>query len=87
MRAIYKYTLPYDCVAYLSKSLPSDYSIVQFGFQNEHPTIWAEVDTEAAETLAVFRICATGEELGEGWYYLGTADHGPYVWHLYQVPA
>jgi hypothetical protein len=86
MKTIYKYPLGFnEGVAETKLSLPSGFVVRQFAMQNGEPTFWAEVDTEARKSAAIFRILGTGHPIPENGHYIATCFDGPFVWHLFQL--
>lgn len=67
--------------------MPWDAEVCTFQFQNGVPCIWAIVDPGASKVVRRFQIFGTGHEipaLNEG-CYVGTAQEGPFVWHLFEL--
>jgi len=84
MRRVYKY--PLELTAHpQSVTMPGDAAVVHFAMQGDTPTIWAIVDPiSSAREMRNFVIRGTGHDLDEELHYIGTAFHGPLVWHLFE---
>ncbi len=86
-QVIYKY--PLALTPAQSIYLPEGAKILHFGNQNEIPTLWVEVDPDAAVELRYFRMVGTGHKSPTDIMsvYIGTAsfNSGYLVWHLYEV--
>lgn len=64
--------------------MPSDSIVLRFAMQDGGPCVWAEVDPEAETIMKEFVIVGTGRKLPAGLFrYVGSAEDGPFVWHLY----
>jgi hypothetical protein len=83
MTLIYKY--PLRLGAKRPISMPCGARILAVQNQQEVPTLWAEVDSEADEEFRTFHCVATGNE-PEGNVYLGTLQfsNGQLVFHIYE---
>lgn len=84
MRRVYKY--PLGLVAHPQLvTLPQDAVIVHFAMQGDIPTFWAIVDPYSSLMQAKnFVIRGTGHDLDKELQYIGTTQHGPLVWHLFE---
>lgn len=89
MRTVHKKTL--DLTAGTQRvQLPVDAEIVRVHAQHDLPTIWYETDTDTTHVmLHSIKVIGTGSEVPADWIYLGTADIGDFVFHLYaaRVPG
>jgi len=72
-------------------SLPKGSSVLNFQIQDGEFTIWVLVDTtnpieEADCNVWRFEIVGTGWETERrAFEYIGTAQDGPFVWHMFLV--
>ena len=84
MERIYKY--PLRLVAHPQLiTLPRDATVVHFAMQGDTPTFWAVVDPYSPDREARnFVIRGTGHDLDDELRYIGTTQHGPLVWHLFE---
>lgn len=82
-KVIYKYQLSkrWDGII----ELPKDAVIVSFAFQNEAPTIWAEVIAGNEKEKRHFVIIPTGMPIEIDAKHLFTTHIDGYVWHLYET--
>lgn len=84
MNTIWKYVL--DITDKQTLFMPREAEFLHVGEQNGRLCVWAEVDTDnGLEPVDVF-ICGTGNQLpvfGAGVLYVGTAQVGEFVWHVY----
>lgn len=84
MKTIWKYQLALtDGQQVLA--MPKGARILHLGYQNQVPTLWAEVDSEADKEPRYFQIHGTGHPVANGGTYLGTvqASSSIFVWHVY----
>lgn len=83
MRVVWKYELTDMSQDVL---MPEGADIVRFAFQVTTACAWAIVDPsrpKKARRLAVF---GTGHDaIPDAAVYLGTAQQGPFVWHLFEL--
>jgi len=82
MKAIYKYTVDKDPTFI---SIPKGAKIVHVDKQRDSACFWAIVDTEARMENRIFRVVGTGWDIS-GYYYIGTYQDGPFVWHIVEQP-
>jgi hypothetical protein len=80
MRTIWKYEIKEQSV---STDIPVGAKLLSFQMQNNIPTVWFEVDPEERKEQRRFSLVGTGWKFMAGGY-LGTAQQGPLVWHLYE---
>lgn len=65
--------------------MPKDAEVAYFDFQDAAPCIWAIVDPMREKETRRFQIFGTGHDLPEHACYVGTAQQGPFVWHLFEL--
>ena len=67
--------------------MPLDAEVCAFQFQASVPCIWAIVDPSAPKVIRRFEIFGTGRQIPEPeeCCYVGTAQEGPFVWHLFEL--
>jgi hypothetical protein len=83
-RRIFKYTLTLQ--EYQTLNLPRNAEIITFRSQLGKLTIWAIVNTELDYVPREFQIVGTGEDFViANRKYIGTAEQGSFVWHLFEV--
>jgi hypothetical protein len=83
MKTIYKYPLQLADGAQEVK-MPKGAHLVHVDLQHGDPTLWAEVDTEAASEVRLFQVHGTGHPIKHDGNYVGTAVGVPFVWHVYE---
>jgi len=79
--AVYKYLVD-DQVA-----LPRGARILSVQIQNDRLTLWALVDPAQPPVQCNFFVVGTGHVLPDKFaefHYIGTAQHGPLVWHVFE---
>lgn len=84
MKRVYKYSL--ELVAY-PQLIPmlEDATVIHFAMQGETPTIWVLVDPHSPiKEARNFVIMGTGYDLDKELHYIGTTQHGDFVWHLFE---
>ena len=83
-RRIYKYPLKVE--PWQQVEMPAGSKILFVGDQRGTPTLWADVDT-ANDTSATrcFAIIGTGHSVPDKAEYIGTANCGEFVWHVYEI--
>lgn len=87
MTKIFKYELVGDTGTQFDIEMPQGARILSFQYQNETPFIWAMIQEDLPKVKRRLGIVGTGWELGD-WMitkYVGTAQHGPFVWHLFDL--
>jgi hypothetical protein len=86
MKTIWKYPIPIESTFEIG--MPKGAIILTVQIENEVPTFWATVDTQEQAEVRHFALIGTGEPLPgrweEGMTYIGTFEHYPYVWHLFE---
>lgn len=67
--------------------VPRGAVFLSFQLQRGIPCAWAEVDPDAPTEQRAFVIRGTGHPYHPcvGDKYIGTAQDGPYVWHLFEL--
>lgn len=91
MRTVWKYELP--VADHVAVAMPRWAVILPFVHAPSPDTIqlWAEVDTEQAETSRVIVIVGTGNPIDPELYrqlsYLSSVVAGPFVWHVYELDS
>lgn len=96
MRVIWKYPLEFRTTGgACTVSMPRGARVVHFAFEYRGPldqgpragvpTLWAEVDDQAAPVASEFEIYGTGHPLPDGAVHVATWDAEPFVWHLYDM--
>lgn len=83
MKAIWKFPLKFTA-GWQPVRLPVGAIPVRFGIQNDTPCLWAEVDPEAKPVIRNFAVYGTGHAIDDDTRYVGSCDHGPFVWHLFE---
>ena len=83
MDRIYKYPL-YLAAGIQYVSMPAGAEIVHFAMQRDQPFIWAKVNPYAAMLQREFWILGTGHDISDNLTYIGTTQHGAFVWHLFE---
>ncbi|MCX7180389.1 MAG: hypothetical protein NTX56_17060 [Proteobacteria bacterium] len=85
MKAIFKYPLrAFDWYV----PMPIGAEIIALQVQDSVPTIWAIVDASAPKQQRRFRTHGTGHPLPDDpGKHVGTYQEGPFVWHVFEVPA
>lgn len=62
---------------------------IHFAMQGDTPTVWLLTPNDAPLTLTRwFQIKGTGDPIGDTYadaQYVGTTQHGLFVWHLFQL--
>lgn len=86
-RTIYKYGLG-GLNSHITVEMPEGADVLTFQYQADQPCIWALVDTERPAVIRHFLIHGTGHAFnGQEDRYVGTAQRGPFVWHLFEMAA
>jgi hypothetical protein len=67
--------------------LPVGAKLVHHGVQDDQPTSWFEVDTEAPYEVRRFAAFGTGHTIPDGYHHIGTTLHngGLLVLHVYEL--
>jgi hypothetical protein len=68
--------------------MPTGAKVLHFDNQDEHPTLWAQVNVEMPTTKRQFRLAGTGHSLGaHNLVHVGTAlfARGSLVFHLFEI--
>lgn len=61
--------------------------VVHVAMQHERPTVWIEADPSLDSVPRTFVIVGTGQTIPPQGRHCGTFFDGPFVWHVYEVPA
>lgn len=79
----YQLALNLDCE---DVRMPKGANILSFQMQGGRPTIWVLVNPDNTEEHRYFRIFITGDDIPDfpQLEYIGTAQDGVYVWHLFE---
>ncbi len=90
MRTVWKYALNgWGPAARIRHDVPLPENAKLLSLQNQQgtATLWAEVDTEAAEVRRTFEWFGTGHSVPPHASYVGTLQvhNGDLVFHLYEV--
>lgn len=81
MKTIFKYPL----TTITTLDLPRESQVVSFQIQDRTPTIWVLQETNNEKISRTFFIVGTGWEITqENFEYIGTAQDGYFVWHLFE---
>jgi len=64
--------------------MPEGAKILNVHEQLGQVVFWAEVDVAAPRVIRHFYLVGTGNQIPEGFEYVGTAYVSQYVWHLYE---
>jgi hypothetical protein len=84
MRTIYKFNV--DIVDTFAVAMPAYARILHVGEQRGFLCMWAELDNQSELEVRTFHVRGTGNPFtGEEGTYIGTAQVGPYVWHVYET--
>lgn len=78
---IYKYVL--NDVHRFEVELPMGWEFKSIGMQFGKPVLWASVYPERRTKLYNFRMIHTGDEVPNGYSYLGTLIDADMVYHFY----
>ncbi len=84
MRSIWKYEFEITAIVQ-SWDMPKGAAPVHVEMQGRHLCMWVDVETEAERDERTFVIIGTGREVPADAGYVGTAQHGSEVWHLFEV--
>lgn len=87
MKTIWKFPLP-ELTGDISIRMPVGAQVLRFEHQvgTELPSIWALVDPENDVEDRQFSLFGTGHPVPDnGLVHLGTCQHGPFVWHLFEA--
>lgn len=85
MQTIYKYALP-QTVSATKVQLYEDARILDVQMQDDALVFWALIEDTKPPKDFMFLVAGTGIELPldmSEWRYVGTAQDGYYVWHLF----
>ena len=90
-KRIFKYELAKDKQTF---DFPADSRLMKVGSNPAkplEPCLWVEVDDSLPLTEShIFKVYGTGHEIEEPEeerHYVGTAECGPFAWHVFEVPS
>lgn len=78
---IYKYPLSLDETLV---EMPVGAKLLDVQTQRDVVYLWALVDPTKETEERTFHIYGTGHGVGDGGDYIGTAQDGPFVWHVFE---
>jgi hypothetical protein len=70
--------------------MPSDCKILSVQMQDGVICMWALVNTQSLRQRRIFRVIGTGNPIPEGSQglsFIATAQHSPFVWHIFEEVA
>lgn len=81
-RVIWKFAVPF----YGSITMPARSRIIDVGSQGDGLFLWAISSKTAEKVTRDFVVFGTGEPIGnmDELTYIGTANTGVYVWHIFE---
>ncbi len=85
---IYKY--PFHVGYSQNIAMPFGYRVLAVQMQGDLPCLWAMVNPEKPSHDVEIRVFGTGHPLPDGIgdaCYLGTFQHGVFVWHVFEWNA
>lgn len=82
MRTVHKFQL-YVTETVQTLKIPVG-SIIRHVGRQDFICLWVEVDSDAAQVERSFRVFGTGQQIPDGFVYVGTAHDDPFVWHVYE---
>jgi hypothetical protein len=83
MRTIYKYELPFNDK--VTVNMPKGAEVLTVQTQGRGLYLWALVEPSISTVERRFEIFGTGHPITAGKRnYIGTAQVGPYVWHVFE---
>jgi hypothetical protein len=66
--------------------MPMDAKVLSVQLQDDIPHIWAMVNPHRERELRNFVIIGTGQSFDDtNMKYIGTYQHNPFVWHLFEI--
>jgi hypothetical protein len=70
-------------------SMPAGAEVLCLQMQQDVPTLWALCDPAASSETRVFERHGTGWQIDDAdkLKYVGTAQDGPFVWHIFERVA
>lgn len=63
--------------------LPEGWEALTVMVQGGSLCLWAQVNPDATRGGYKIRVAGTGHEIDPSWTYLGSAQQGPFVWHVF----
>jgi len=85
-RAIWKYEFEITAIVQ-AYDVPKGSMPVHVEMQGRHLCMWMDVNTAADKDERSFVIIGTGHPVPDDAAYIGTAQQGEFVWHLFEVIA
>ena len=85
MRTVWKYPI-YENVHYDRIRVPAGAVPLYVGLQEGGMVLWMQVETDNPRHMRQTVIVPTGGTIPEDGTYAGSAQQGPFVWHLYLGP-
>jgi hypothetical protein len=85
MKVVWKFPLHLSAGESASRVMPKGSALVRFAIQDDVPTLWCLCDPEAPKEDRYFIVVGTGHPLPEDCKYIGSTDHGPFVWHAFEL--
>jgi hypothetical protein len=89
MTTIYKYPLEITDFQMIEMPKGATALCTQIDDKTGMLCVWAKVDTDSPKTQVEFLIVGTGVPMHENPFghekYVGTAQMGPFVWHVFQI--
>ena len=80
-RRIWKYPLPH--ISSHDMRMPSGAELVHVEVQHDVITIWAIVDPAAPLADRRIEVYGTNHDIAPEHIYVGSLQHGPFVWHVF----
>jgi hypothetical protein len=81
MKTIYKYPLMLAGVQHVV--MPHGASLMSVQVQNNSICLWAYIETDNHPKTRRVLIVGTGHEVPPHLKFVGTVQHGAYVWHIF----
>lgn len=85
-RVIHKHRLVLDDGPQIIEVQGKGAEVLDFQIQHDVLTIWTLENYRSDDdpTEETFLVLGTGAEVEYGWTYVGTVQHGQFVWHLFR---
>lgn len=64
--------------------MPAGAKILAVRMQGSVLTLWAMVDPSEPKESRTIQVYGTGHPAGSAGVYIGTVQHGPMVWHIFE---
>lgn len=84
MDRIYKYNLH---IGYQTIWAPASSRALAIGVQDTRIVMWSRVDPDEKKADREYHLAFTGEDVKDGYRYVGTTEYGHLVVHLLEAPA